>query len=101
MGYNLLLRILRTCSQELIQELLVRPHGTVRGSEGGGGEPSPSFQDGKSAAVLFLVTTSNRQSQYLASILHRFSSRVNRASKYQKKNKRDHGLEKNQKGFKF
>lgn len=42
-GYNLLLCILRTCSWELMQELLVRPHGAADGHKGGGGEPSPSL----------------------------------------------------------
>lgn len=43
-------------------------------------------------------SASKGQSQHLASILHRFSSQGNRTSKYQKKNRRDHGLEKT-KGF--
>lgn len=43
-------------------------------------------------------SASKGQSQHLATILHRFSSQRNRTSKYQKKNRRDHGLGK-MKGF--
>jgi len=60
-------------------------------------EESPLLPDIKYAA-LFFVAASNRQRQYLASSSHRCSSQGHRASKYHKKNKRDHSLEKT-KGF--
>lgn len=85
MGYNMLLlqiydMIPRTNSRTVVQWVEAR---SVEGA-------LPPSQDITMSA--FHCSAPKGQSQHLASNLHRFSSQGNRTSKYQKKNRRDHGL---------